>query len=98
MQAIIDWLNIEANTWVMQVFFVVLATVVINFIMKLVLERVQRRFKKTDNLWDEPSCRQHADPWPGWSGSLASASPPKSFNPSPKMNCLNTPDWQDASP
>ena len=53
MQTFLNWLDLEANSWIVQVFFVVLATVIINFIMKLVLERIQRRFEKTENLWDD---------------------------------------------
>lgn len=53
MQAFLNWLDMEANTWIAQVFLVVLATVLINFIMKLVLERVRRKLEKTENLWDD---------------------------------------------
>ena len=40
-------------TWIANVFLVVLATVVLNFILSRILERIHRTFLETDNLWDD---------------------------------------------
>jgi MscS family membrane protein len=52
-QAFLKWLDIDANAWVLQVFLVVLATVLTNFIVKLTLDRLHRKLEKTNNLWDD---------------------------------------------
>lgn len=39
--------------WVVQVFLVVLASMVLNLLQKRLLRRVLRRLRKTENLWDD---------------------------------------------
>ncbi|MCW8962967.1 MAG: mechanosensitive ion channel family protein [Gammaproteobacteria bacterium] len=41
------------ETWIIQVFIVVLAMLIINFMQKRALGRVMRRAEKTSNLWDD---------------------------------------------
>ena len=48
---IIDFSQREA--WTMQVFIVVFATVLFDFFQKRVLDRVQKSFEQTPNLWDD---------------------------------------------
>ena len=43
----------KENAWVIQVFLVVLASMVLNLFQKRLLRRVLRHFRKTENLWDD---------------------------------------------
>src|SRR6056300_1633423 len=47
------WLEIVNNSWTIQVFFVVFATVVLNFFIKLVLKKAHEKLKFTENVWDD---------------------------------------------
>ena len=49
----LSWLNFGENTWIAQVFFVVLLTVVGNFILRVILEKVRKKFQDTANVWDD---------------------------------------------
>lgn len=55
LQSISDYFNVlgRENAWVIQVFLVVLGTVVFNFFQKRLLERLHRKFEQTENLWDD---------------------------------------------
>jgi len=50
-----QWLTelLGKETWIIQVFIVVLAMLIINFMQKRALGRVMRRAEKTSNLWDD---------------------------------------------
>ncbi len=48
-----DWLDIANNSWIIQVFFVVLATVISNFFIKLLLRKAHKKLELTDNVWDD---------------------------------------------
>lgn len=48
---VIDFFRRES--WTMQAFIVVFATVLLDFFQKRVLDRVQKRFEETPNLWDD---------------------------------------------
>jgi len=45
--------TVTANSWVGEVFLVALATGVVHLIAKLVLDRLQRRLSRTENLFDD---------------------------------------------
>ncbi len=41
------------DAWIIQVFLVVLASTVLNFVQKRVIERVHQKFEQTSNRWDD---------------------------------------------
>ena len=43
----------QRESWVMQVFVVVFATVLLDFFQKRALDRLQKSVEKTENLWDD---------------------------------------------
>ena len=43
----------ETDTWILQVFSIVFAALLIDFIQKKVLKRLQKQLEKTPNLWDD---------------------------------------------
>lgn len=43
----------EADTWVIQVFILVFVALLLDFVQKKVLRRLQKQFEKTPNLWDD---------------------------------------------
>ncbi|MCZ6887907.1 MAG: mechanosensitive ion channel family protein, partial [Gammaproteobacteria bacterium] len=43
----------DANAWVGYVFFVVFATLAARYVVKLLLDRLQRQLERTRNLWDD---------------------------------------------
>lgn len=49
----IAWFDIVKNSWIIQVFFVVFATVVFNFVISLVLKKAHEKTKLTENVWDD---------------------------------------------
>ena len=49
----LSWLDIVNNTWVVNVFFVVLATVILNLFMRVVLKKAHEKLKDTENVWDD---------------------------------------------
>ena len=51
MDALHTW--ISKNTWILHVFGIVLATVLINFLLRRILNRLQLNAEKTVNLWDD---------------------------------------------
>ena len=51
MNSVITW--IEQNNWIVHVFAVVFATVLANFVLRLILNRLHHKFKQTPNLWDD---------------------------------------------
>jgi len=51
MESLLNW--IEQNNWVIHVFGVVLATVLINFILRRILHRLHLKTEATDSLWDD---------------------------------------------
>jgi len=51
MDALHTW--ISNNTWILHVFGIVLATVLINFLLRRILNRLQLNAEKTVNLWDD---------------------------------------------
>ncbi|MBN4053281.1 mechanosensitive ion channel family protein [Haliea sp. AH-315-K21] len=48
-----SWLDIGNNTWIVQVFIVVLATVILNLIMRVVLKKTHEKLTLTENVWDD---------------------------------------------
>lgn len=50
-----DWLVslVGEYLWVVEVFVVVFLVLAVNFVQKLVLTKLHRRFEKTENLWDD---------------------------------------------
>ena len=53
MQEFINWLDLNTNTWLVHLFLVVMATVVINFILRRVLNKIHLKLQTTDNIWDD---------------------------------------------
>jgi MscS family membrane protein len=51
MDSLLSWIN--NNDWIIHVFGVVLVTVLTNFILRRVLNRLQQKSNKTTNLWDD---------------------------------------------
>lgn len=51
MEALLTW--IDNNNWVIQIFGVVVATVFINAILRIILNRIHQKVGVTDNLWDD---------------------------------------------
>jgi MscS family membrane protein len=49
----LEWLAPGENVWVVQVFGVVLGTLLLRFAVKLVLDRVARQLESTNNLYDD---------------------------------------------
>ncbi|MDC1436018.1 mechanosensitive ion channel family protein [Gammaproteobacteria bacterium] len=47
------WLDIANNSWIIQVFLVVFATVVLNFFIRLILKKAHEKSKLTENVWDD---------------------------------------------
>ena len=47
------FVQIGADNWVLQVFVVVLCTVVLDFAVRLVLRRIYKQLSKTKNMWDD---------------------------------------------
>ena len=43
----------ETDTWILQVFSIVFTALIIDFIQKKVLRRLQKQLEKTPNLWDD---------------------------------------------
>ena len=43
----------ETDTWILQVFSIVFAALLIDFIQKKVLKRLKKQLEKTPNLWDD---------------------------------------------
>lgn len=43
----------EADTWIIQVFSIIFTALLIDFIQKRVLRRLQKQLEKTPNLWDD---------------------------------------------
>ncbi|HFD33429.1 MAG TPA: mechanosensitive ion channel family protein [Gammaproteobacteria bacterium] len=43
----------ETDTWILQVFAIVFAALVLDFIQKKILRRVKKQLEKTPNLWDD---------------------------------------------
>ncbi len=61
--------------WISQVFLVVLAAMLANFVLKRFLARLRRRLEKTANLWDDALIRavQRPLPWITWVVGLSLA-------------------------
>ena len=53
MDFLTEIINNNENAWILHVFQVVLATVVFNFILRLVLKKVATHAAETTNLWDD---------------------------------------------
>lgn len=53
MENFLSGLNLGENAWILQVFIVVLATLVFNFVLKRILLRVHQSIIDTSNLWDD---------------------------------------------
>jgi len=55
MQQLINWFNeVKIDySWVIQIFIIVFATLVINYIWRRYFMSVQRKLKQTKNLWDD---------------------------------------------
>ncbi len=53
MQELFEWLNVGENSWIAKVFIIVLATVVLNFLLRLALNNLQRKVLATSNGWDD---------------------------------------------
>jgi MscS family membrane protein len=51
MESLLSWIN--NNNWIIHVFGIVLVTVLTNFILRRVLNRLQQKSNKTTNLWDD---------------------------------------------
>ena len=47
------WLDIANNSWIIQVFFIVFATVVLNFFIRLLLKKAHKKLELTENVWDD---------------------------------------------
>ena len=43
----------ETDTWIIQVFILVFVALLLDFVQKKVLRRLQKQFEKTPNLWDD---------------------------------------------
>jgi MscS family membrane protein len=43
----------EADTWILQVFIIVFAALLLDFIQRKILRRIQAQLEKTPNLWDD---------------------------------------------
>ena len=43
----------ETDTWILQVFSIIFTALIIDFIQKKVLNRLQKQLEKTPNLWDD---------------------------------------------
>ena len=53
MQELLSWLNFGENTWIAQVFFIVFLTVCVNFLVRLLLKKAQKKSLQTENPWDD---------------------------------------------
>ena len=55
MEQAIDWLTrqTDIHDWVIQVFIVVFATLLLNYVARKFYNRLERQFAKTRNLWDD---------------------------------------------
>tara|TARA_R110000772_G_scaffold193788_4_gene304674 strand:- start:1602 stop:2696 length:1095 start_codon:yes stop_codon:yes gene_type:complete len=53
MSELAAWLDFGENTWIVQIFGVVFFTVILNFILRLVLAKIRKKFEKTQNVWDD---------------------------------------------
>jgi MscS family membrane protein len=51
MESLLSWIN--DNNWIVHIFGIVLATVLTNFILRRVLNRLQQKTTNTSNLWDD---------------------------------------------
>ncbi|MDG2176229.1 MAG: mechanosensitive ion channel family protein [Gammaproteobacteria bacterium] len=51
MASLLSWIN--DNNWIVHIFGIVLATVLTNFILRRVLNRLQQKTTNTSNLWDD---------------------------------------------
>ncbi|MDY6979163.1 MAG: mechanosensitive ion channel family protein [Pseudomonadota bacterium] len=51
---IIDYIDqlLRGNWWILHSFVIVFATLLLDFIQKRVLKRLEKRFKQTDRIWD----------------------------------------------
>lgn len=47
------WLEIINNSWIIQVFLVVFATVVLNIFIRFLLQKANEKLKLTENVWDD---------------------------------------------
>ena len=43
----------ETDTWIIQVFILVFVALLLDFVQKKILRRLQKQFEKTPNLWDD---------------------------------------------
>lgn len=43
----------ETDTWILQVFIIVFAALLLDFIQRKILRRIQKQLEKTPNLWDD---------------------------------------------
>lgn len=48
-----DWARLLLNHWILSVFLIVLATVVVNFVVRLLLKRLQNKLLQNHTLWDD---------------------------------------------
>jgi MscS family membrane protein len=53
MQESLSWMNFGENTWIVQVFVVVFITVCVNFLVKALLNKAQKKLLETENPWDD---------------------------------------------
>lgn len=53
METVLNWLDLESNTWIVHVFAVVFVTVVINAILRLIISRLLKRADKSRLVWDD---------------------------------------------
>ena len=54
--------GLRLDSWMMQVFFAVLATAVLDFVLTRTLRRLQRQTEKTRTVWDDVLFRSARDP------------------------------------
>ena len=54
--------GLRLDSWMMQVFFAVLATAVLDFVLTRALRRLQRQTEKTTTVWDDALFRSARDP------------------------------------
>ena len=55
LQTITDYFNVlgQEHAWIIQVFLVVLGTLLLNFFQKRILAKIRRKFEATRNEWDD---------------------------------------------
>ncbi len=44
---------LKSDAWIIQVFFIVFITLLIDFLQKRVIEKLKKKLEKTDNFWDD---------------------------------------------